>query len=91
MVNNPIETTLWSQGWFFAQELGLNDEMSQGWESFLTKLKRAHIRLSGDPDDLVWAMNTNRGDYTMNLDYLSLQSLSPASHLFLSCPFSLQV
>jgi hypothetical protein len=60
------------------QELGLNDEMSQGWESFLTELRRAHIRLSGDPNDLVWEMNKTGGDYTAKLNYLSLQSLNPA-------------
>jgi len=27
-VNNPSETTIWSQGWLLTQELGLIDEMS---------------------------------------------------------------
>jgi hypothetical protein len=61
-----------------AWELGLNDEKSQGCESFLTKLRRAHIRLRGDLDDLVWEMNKTRGDYIVKLDYLSLQSLGLA-------------
>jgi len=51
--------------------------MSQGRESFLNEIRRCHIRLSGDTNNSVLAMNKTGGDYIAKLDYLSLKSLNP--------------
>jgi len=53
----------------------MNDEMSEGWDSFINELRRSHIKLSEDLNDLVWEMNNIGGDYAANIDYLYLQSI----------------
>eukprot|EP01018_Ginkgo_biloba_P002298 Gb_28324 [translate_table: standard] len=44
-------------GWMPSHSLGLDEEMSQQWEVYLIELKKAHIRLKEEPNELVWAMN----------------------------------
>ena len=34
MVDSPINTTLWIQGWMSAQELGMVEDMAQAWDNF---------------------------------------------------------
>lgn len=75
LVSDPTNTTLWSQCQLLAQEIGIDDEMSQGQESFLTKLRRSYKRLSGVPKIFSMGKKTKTGLKIVKLNYISLQSL----------------
>ena len=34
MVENPVNTTLWSQGWMYDQELGTMEDIEKAWDIF---------------------------------------------------------
>ena len=48
------------------------------WGSYLNDLKKAHINLSGNPDEWVfYIMNKARGDYSTKIGYAGLQGPHP--------------
>jgi hypothetical protein len=46
-VSNPGITDIWHQGWMSAGMLGLEGEYADLWNTFLSEMDRAHIRLEG--------------------------------------------
>ena len=48
------------------------------WAFYLNDLKKAHINLSGNPDEFIfYIMNKERGDYSTQIGYAGLQGPPP--------------
>jgi hypothetical protein len=72
--DNPLLTSVWSQGWLQAQALGLEGNWAQCWDGFLAELRKAHVRLRDEDDEIAWAYNKTGGFYTAKLGYTTLQT-----------------
>jgi hypothetical protein len=69
LINKPMETTLWRQGWLNSGDLELNGEFVRYWELFVSELHRDHIRLCENPNELIWSYNKVGGCYLVKLGY----------------------
>jgi hypothetical protein len=68
---DPITTTLWSQGWKKANELGISGAPELHYRNYIKALQLGHIRLSDREDELVWQKDPT-GAYTPKLGYIAL-------------------
>lgn len=72
-IANPTNTTLWSQGWRAAKDLGLEEGFHETRGTFLNALSKGQICLTEGEDKLVQGTSPF-GTYTPNLDYISLNT-----------------
>jgi hypothetical protein len=68
---DPITTTLWSQGWKKANELGLSGAPALQYRNYIKALQIGHIRLTDREDELVWKKDPT-GAYSPKLGYIAL-------------------
>jgi hypothetical protein len=73
-INKPEETSVWKQGWLSAVNLTLNGNSARLWELYVNELRRAHIRLTKSPNELIWSYNKVGGDYSVRLGYKALST-----------------
>jgi hypothetical protein len=74
-VVDPLNTTLWQQGWKNGRTLGLNEPEALLWDRYLRALRRENIRLSEREDELIWEGDPG-GIYTPKAGYAQL-SIEP--------------
>jgi len=53
LIDNRDDTSLWSQNWRKAFDLGLEGNFTRRWDHFLTQLKNENIRLNNSMDEIV--------------------------------------
>jgi hypothetical protein len=71
-VADPILTTIWSQEWRTAEQLGLFGDEAVIWGVFIRSLTGSHVRLKEAADELLWSNNPGQGQYTPKLGYIHL-------------------
>jgi hypothetical protein len=72
--DNPLLSSVWSQGWLQDQALGLEGSSSQCWDGLLAEIRKEHVRLMDEDDEISWDYNKTRGFYTAKLRYKNLQT-----------------
>jgi hypothetical protein len=70
-LSDPLSTTIWNQGWRSDLSLGLNGASANLLETYISSLRRGHIRLSDKEDELVWKKDP-LGSYTPKSGYIAL-------------------
>jgi hypothetical protein len=63
----PAQTSIWAQGWLSTMDMGLEAQWVNSWDSTHRELRRVHIWLRDEEDELVWAYNYARGYYITKL------------------------
>ena len=72
LIDNPLETTLRGQAWLKEEDMGLEGELAQVWKTYLAYLKREHIKLNNEDDELIRYLSKVGGMYTTKLGYSTL-------------------
>eukprot|EP00253_Pinus_taeda_P025808 PITA_25808 len=76
-IADPENSSFFQQAWKTAQELYIPGHWRQDWEDFTEALTQAHIRITQEEDEVVWAFEKN-GKYSPKEGYLKLiQHLQP--------------
>lgn len=52
--------------------LELDGDWARQWNTFLSELKKAHIRLNDNPDEIIWELNKHGAFYTTKLGHQAL-------------------
>jgi len=68
-IADPGTSTIWHQGWINGRELGLSMVQQVSWDTYISALRLAQIRLVDREDELVW-MHHPSGKYTPKLGYI---------------------
>ena len=69
---DPGSLSMWHQGCFSGQRLGLSDEHLAEWSDYLVVLTNSHIRLSIQEDLMFWYHHSS-GEYTPKNGYIQLK------------------
>jgi hypothetical protein len=66
---DPMNTSIWNQGWMEANKLVLQGEEVRLWYHYMQRLKQSAMRIREGDDGLVWSKNIPGGIFTMKLGY----------------------
>jgi hypothetical protein len=70
-ITDPLQNTLWAQGWHLENILGIEGEDNRLMEEYIYSLRTSHIRLRDREDELVW-IHTPSSTYTPKEGYIQL-------------------
>jgi hypothetical protein len=68
-VADPDLTTIWTQEWKNAEQLGMEDDLVVMWNQFITNLSISLVRLKEDEERLIQSKNPSGGRYTPRIGY----------------------
>jgi hypothetical protein len=75
-------TSIWSQGWYLAKDLGLDVIQNQSWSFYTSDLQREHIHLIDNDDELAWYTQLLGGQYSTKLGYRAMVDLGKGNILW---------
>lgn len=78
-IADPDNSTFLLQAWKSAPDLHIPERWRQDWEIYTEALKQAHIRITEEEDEIVWALAKN-GSYTPKDGYQSLMEQFQPEH-----------
>jgi len=72
-IADQMNTTIFSQGWKYAQQLDIPPLWHGEWKDYINALTESHIKIKEGLNELVWCLAEN-GIYTPKAGYLKLIS-----------------
>lgn len=70
-VRDEAETSIYDQGWKFGIQLGLAEDHEREWNSYISAIHGAHIRMDGTEDVLVCDLSPS-GAYSPKAGYVAI-------------------